>query len=235
VFALSAQDAGAVLDAAAWFDLHDPLAREASSAELRSFGPKPRFGVPPSDDLDFFGEREAESLFAAATAKLEQVGGTRCNAAFAPLRDASRLLYNGPWLAERLHATQALLDDDPDAMLPVTRSIIDRGRHYSALDACRAQYELAQLKREADVAFRSIDVLLLPTTGTIYEKAAVAADPFRLNANLGLYTNFVNLLDLAAIAVPGGFRETGLPFGVSLIAPAFAERALLDLTARFHA
>jgi Asp-tRNA(Asn)/Glu-tRNA(Gln) amidotransferase A subunit family amidase len=98
-------------------------------------------------------------------------------------------------LAERLHATQALLDDDPDAILPVTRSIIDRGRHYSALDACRAQYELAQLKREADVAFRSIDVLLLPTTGTIYEKAAVAADPFRLNANLGLYTDLRKFLD----------------------------------------
>ena len=234
MFAVSAHDAGAVFDAAAWFDLHDPLAREASSAELRSFGPKPRFGVPPSDDLDFFGDREAESLFAAATATLEQVGGTRCKAAFAPFRNAGRLLYNGPWLAERLHATQALLDDDPDAILPVTRSIIERGRHYSALDAYRAQYELAQ-KREADVAFRSIDVLFLPTTGTIYEKAAVAADPFRLNANLGLCTNFVNLLDLTAIAVPAGFRKNGLPFGISLIAPAFAERALIDLTARFYA
>jgi allophanate hydrolase len=138
-------------------------------------------------------------------------------------------------LAERLHATQALLDDDPDAILPVTRSIIENGRRYSALDAYRAQYELAQLRREAELAFKSIDVLLLPTTGTIYEKAAVAADPFRLNANLGLYTNFVNLLDLTAIAVPAGFRENGLPFGISLIAPAFAERALLDLAARFQA
>ena len=171
--------------------------------KLPSFGPKPRFGVPLSDDLDFFGDREAESLFAAATATLEQVGGTRGKAAFAPFRDAGRLLYNGPWLAERLHATQALLDDDPDAMLPVTRSIIERGRHYSALDAYRAQYELAQLKREADVAFKSIDMLLLPTTGTIYETAAVAADPFRLNANLVLYTSFVNLLD------PGVFAKTG--------------------------
>ena len=229
MFAVSAHDAGAVLDAAASFDLHDPLAREASSAELRSFGPKPRFGVPPSDDLDFFGDREAESLFAAATATLEQVGGTRCKSAFAPFRNAGRLLYNGPWLAERLHATQALLDDDPDAILPVTRSIIERGRHYSALDAYRAQYELAQLKREADVAFKSIDMLLLPTTGTIYETAAVAADPLRLNANLVLYTSFVNLLDL------GVFAKTGSRSGVSLFAPAFAERALLDLTARFHA
>jgi len=233
IFALSAQDAVAVLDVAARFDLHDPLAREASSAELRSFGPKPRFGVPLLCDLEFFGDREAESLFAAAIAKLAEIGGTRAEAAFAPFRDAGRLLYSGPWLAERLHATEALLDDDPDAILPVTRSIIEKGRHYSALDAYRAQYELARLKREVDLAFRSIDVLLLPTTGTIYEKAAVAADPFSLNTNLGLYTSFVNLLDLTAIAVPSGFRENGLPFGISLIAPAFAERALLDLTARF--
>jgi allophanate hydrolase len=235
VFALSSQDAGAVLDVAACFDLNDPLAREAPSEQLRSFGPKFRFGVPPAGDLEFFGDREAESLFAAAIARLEEVGGTRVKAAFAPFRDAGRLLYAGPWLAERLHATEALLDDDPDATLPVTRSIIEKGRHYSALDAYRAQYELARLKREADITFRSIDVLLLPTTGTIYEKAAVAADPFRLNANLGLYTNFVNLLDLTAIAVPAGFRKNGLPFGISLIAPAFAERGLLDLTARLHA
>jgi allophanate hydrolase len=235
VFALSAQDALTVLDVAAWFDLHDPLAREASSAELRSFGQKPRFGVPPPGDLEFFGDHEAESLFAAAIVKLERVGGIRANASFAPFRDAGRLLYNGPWLAERLHATQALLDDDPDAILPLTRSIIEKGRDYSALDAYRAQYELARLKREADLIFASIDVLLLPTTGTIYETAAVAADPFRLNANLGLYTNFVNLLDLTAVAVPAGFRKSGLPFGISLIAPAFAERALLDLTARFRA
>jgi allophanate hydrolase len=234
VFAFSAPDASAVLDVAACFDPEDPLAREAPCAELRSFGPKPRFGVPLPGDLEFFGDREAESLFAAATTKLEEVGGTRATTAFAPFRDAGRLLYSGPWLAERLHATQALLDENPDAILPVTRSILEKGWHYSALDAYRAQYELARLKREVDLAFKSVDVLLLPTTGTIYEKAAVAADPFRLNTNLGLYTNFVNLLDLTVVAVPAGFRKDGLPFGISLIAPAFAERALLDLTTRFQ-
>jgi allophanate hydrolase len=167
--------------------------------------------VPPASDLDFFGDREAASLFAAVIAKLEQIGGNRMKTGFAPFRDAGRLLYSGPWLAERLHATESLLDDNPDAILPVTRSIIERGRHYSALDAYRARYELARLKREADFVFGSIDVLLLPTTGTIYETAAVEAHPFRLNDNLGLYTNFVNLLDLTAVAVPAGFRETGSP------------------------
>ncbi len=119
------------------------------------------------------------------------------------------------------------------SILPVTRSIIEQGRQYTALDAYRAQYELAPLKRKADLVFGSIDVLLLPTTGTIYETAAVAADPFRLNPNLGLYTPFVTCS--TAIAIPAGVRKNGLPFGVSLIAPAVAERALFDLTARFHA
>jgi allophanate hydrolase len=234
VFALTPRDASAVFDVIARFDPDDPHAREPRPVESRGFGSNPRFGVPPSSDLEFFGDREAERLFTEAIAKLEQIGGTRAEAAFAPFRDAGRLLYGGAWVAERLHATQALLDDDPDAILPVTRSIIEKGRHYSALDAYRAQYELARLKREADFIFGSIDVLLLPTAGTIYETAAVDADPFRLNANLGLYTNFVNLLDLTAIAVPAGFRKNGLPFGISLIAPAFAEHALLDLAIRWQ-
>ena len=101
--------------------------------------------------------------------KIEKIGGRRTDAAFAPFRGAGRLLYDGPWLAERLHATEALLDKDPAEILPVTRSIIEKGRSYNALDAYRAQYELARLRREADFVFESIDVMLLPTTGTIYE------------------------------------------------------------------
>jgi allophanate hydrolase len=235
LFALTPQDASAVLDVIACFDPDDPHSRAARPVESPSFGSQPRFGVPPASDLEFFGDREAELLFTAAITRLQQIGGSRVEAAFAPFRDAGRLLYDGPWVAERLHATQALVDGDPDAILPVTRSLLETGRHYSALDAYRAQYEMVRLKREADLVFASIDVLLLPTTGTIYETAAVDADPFRLNANLGLYTNFVNLLDLTAVAVPAGFRKNGLPFGISLIAPAFAERALLELTMRLQA
>ena len=135
-------------------------------------------------------------------------------------------------MAERLHATQTLLSENPDALLPITRQIIEGGHHYSALDTYRAQYELAALRRAGDGIFATIDVLLLPTAGTNYEIAAVAAEPKRLNANLGFYTNFVNLLDLAAIAIPAGFSESGLPFGITLIAPAFRDSALLDLGTR---
>jgi allophanate hydrolase len=234
IFALTPQGAAAVFEIAASFDPGDPLARQSRAVAPASFGSKPRFGVPASSDLEFFGDKEAQLLFTAAVGRFEQLGGIRIETVFAPFRDAGRLLYDGPWLAERLHATKELLDYNPDTVLPVTRVILEKGRTYSALDAYRAQYELARLKREADLVFQSIDVLMLPTTGTIYDTTAIEGDPFQLNANLGLYTTFVNLLDLTAIAIPAGFRENGLPFGISLVAPAFSEQFLLHLAARLQ-
>jgi allophanate hydrolase len=233
IFAPTPEDALAVLDVVARFDSEDELAREAQPTETPGFGPRPRFGVPSSSDFEFFGDQEAASLFAAAMNRLEEIGGLPTEVTFAPFREAGRLLYAGPWVAERLHATQKVLEDDPGSILPITRSIIEEGRHYTALDGYRAQYELARLKRRVGRVFASIDVLLLPTAGTIYEISAVAAAPLRLNSNLGLYTSFVNLLDLTAIAVPAGFRKNGLPFGVSFVAPALCDRALLDLAERF--
>jgi allophanate hydrolase len=234
IFALTAQDASAVFDVATFFDADDPMARAPDAAVAPHFGSRFRFGVPKRTDLEFYGDSDAAALFGAAIGILEKAGGTRVEMSFSPFQDAGRLLYEGPWVAERLHATQALLHEDPGAMLPITRSILEDARGYSALDAYRAQYELAALRRAVDSEFATIDVLLLPTAGTNYEIAAVAAEPKRLNANLGFYTNFVNLLDLAAIAIPAGFGENGLPFGISLIAQPFSDTALLDLGTRFQ-
>ena len=234
VFALTAPDASAVFDVAACFDPDDPLARPSDPKAATGFGRNFRFGVPPWSHLEFFGDKEAAVLFGAAIGVLERVGGTRVETSFEPFRDAGRLLYDGPWVAERLQATQALLAENPGAILPVTRSILESARQYSALDAYRGQYRLAMLRRAADRVFAEVDVLLLPTAGTIYESAAVAAEPLHLNNNLGLYTSFANLLDLAAIALPAGFGKAGLPFGISLIAPAFRDAALLDLGVRFQ-
>jgi allophanate hydrolase len=231
IFALTAADAAAVFKVAAGFGRDDPLSRTAPAKAQQKFAPHFRFGIPSARDLDFFGDDEAEALFASAIATCEKGGGTAVEISFAPFRDAGRLLYDGPWVAERLHATERLLNERPEALLPVTRAIIERGRSYSALDAFRAQYELAALRRAADRELARVDCLLLPTTGTIYEIDAVAADPVRLNSNLGLYTDFANLLDLSALALPTGFRRNGLPFGISLLAPAFADDALLDLGA----
>jgi len=234
IFARTAADAAAVLKVAAGFDAAEPLSRAAPAASRQSFGSRFRFGVPAAGELEFFGDHAAETLFGEAVAMCERAGGTATEIRFAPFRAAGRLLYDGPWLAERLEAAGRLLDDNPEAVLPVTRAIIERGRSYSALDAFRAQHELAAIRRETEREMAGVDCLLLPTTGTTYEIAAVMADPVRLNSNLGLYTNFANLLDLSALALPAGFRGNGLPFGVSLLAPAFAEDALIDLGMRFE-
>jgi len=118
-------------------------------------------------------------------------------------------------------------------MHPVTRAVIEGGNRFSAIDAFRAQYQLAALRRETEPAWSAADVLVVPGAPTIYKRAEVAADPVAMNARLGLYTNFVNLLDLAAVTVPAGFRPDGLPFGITLIGPAFSDRALAALGAQF--
>src|SRR6185295_8654269 len=148
---------------------------------------------------------------------------------YAPFRDAATLLYSGPWVAERLAALQPFFKDHAAAVYEVVRKIIEGGARYNAVDAFNSTYRLAELRRAAETEWRKMDVLLLPTTGTIYTIKEVLADPIRLNTNLGYYTNFVNLLDLAAVAVPAGHRANGLPFGVTFMAPAFQDEALLAL------
>jgi allophanate hydrolase len=234
IFAPTAADAAAVLAVAAGFDPDDPLSRALPAAALESFGRRFRFGIPRTQDLEFFGDHAAEALFEAAVKLLEKAGGAVAQIELGPFYDAGRLLYDGPWVAERLEAAGPLLDRQPEALLPVIRAVIERGRSYSALDAFRAQHALAGLRRHAERQLATVDCLALPTTGTIYEVAALAADPIRLNSNLGHYTNFANLLDLSALALPAGFRANGLPFGISLLAPAFAEQALVDLGTRFE-
>jgi hypothetical protein len=126
---------------------------------------------------------------------------------------------------------KGLLALNPTAVHPVVRAIVQAGAGLSAVEAYEGQYALAACARAAEAVWNAADVLVLPTTGTIYRIAEVLAEPFALNANLGLYTNFVNLLDLAAVAVPAGFRSHGAGFGVSLIAPAWTDAALLGLAA----
>ncbi len=147
----------------------------------------------------------------------------------APLLEAATLLYGGPWIAERTAALAEILERRPDAIHPVVRAIVQEGRGLSAVEAFRGFYALRQHARAAEAMWEGIDVLVLPTTPTIYRLSEMLADPFALNGRLGLYTNFVNLLDMSAIAVPAGFRRNGTGFGVSLIGPAWADRSLLEL------
>ena len=235
ILAGTAADAGAVWREAHGFDSSDPYSRTASiGADAAPWLTGAfRFGVPRVSDLEFFGDDQARALYERAVARLEGLGGIRSTIDFTPFREAAALLYSGPWVAERLAAIEAFLSRAPADVHPVVYTIIRGGEAYTAVDAHRAAYRLMELKREAERQWAAMDVLLLPTAGTIYTREAVEADPFALNANLGCYTNFVNLMDLAAVAVPAGVRDDGLPFGVSLVGPAFTDAALVALGERF--
>ncbi|HKZ04903.1 MAG TPA: allophanate hydrolase [Methylomirabilota bacterium] len=234
IFCHDAEDAATVLRVARGRDPADPYSRPPA-ASAPPLGPGFRFGVPPPAQREFFGDEGAARLYEVALERLAALGGQAVEIDFAPFRAAAELLYAGPWVAERLAAIRPFFERHADAMDPVVARIIGGGARYSAADTFDAMYRLEALRRATEAQWRGMDVLALPTTGTIYTHARIAADPIGLNTNLGYYTNFVNLLDLSAIAVPAGRRPNGLPFGLSLIAPAFHDEALCALGSAFAA
>ena len=234
VFAADAEDAALVDSVAAGFDSADPYSRK-SPAPAEGYGAAFRFGVPKSEQLQFLGDSESAALFQAASRRLEAAGGVPVEIDIAPLLDAAKLLYSGPWVAERTAAVEDLLRTNPGAIHPVVRAIVQGGLAVSGVEAFRGLYALQDFIRTAEAVWDQADVLLLPTTPTIYRLDAVLAEPVALNSNLGLYTNFVNLLDMSAIAIPAGWRANHTGFGVTLIGPAFADTALLALAQRYHA
>ena len=235
VFASNCQEAHRVWTAAKGFDAGDPFSRAPRPGEDAApwLPVQFRFGVPRQEQLEFFGDEEAQGLFAGAVRNVERLDGEKIEIDFSIFRAAAELLYQGPWVAERLAAIQSFLRGHAHEMNPVVRNIIAGGEHYGAADAFSAQYKLNELCRAAAAEWEKMDILVLPTTGTIYTHDQVAADPIGTNSNLGYYTNFVNLMDLAAVAIPAGFRSNGLPFGVSFIGRAFSDAALLELAHRF--
>jgi allophanate hydrolase len=236
VFTLTCADASIVMHVAAGFDPADSLSRrEAQTTPLEVEPPATfRFGVPRSEDLLFFGDSETPLLFARAVQDLEQLGGIAVTVDCTPFREAAELLYQGPWVAERLAGLKDFLALNAETVHPITRGIIQGAARYSAVDAFLAFYRLADLKRRAEGIWEDVSVLVVPTAGRIYTIAEVEADPLALNTNLGYYTNFVNLLDYCAVASPHSFTSSGLPFGVTLIAPAWHDALTLAIAERLH-
>jgi allophanate hydrolase len=235
IFALTSEDAERVLAVAAGFDAEDEYSRPLAPhgfdfGRAASF----RFGVPLQKDLQFFGNAEAERLFGEALERVQALGGTPVEVDLAPFLETARLLYGGPWVAERYLAIRDFFDAQSDTVFPPVREIIAGGREVSAADTFAHLYKLRAFKRVCDAVWNDIDVMLTPTAGTIYRIDEMQADPIRLNSNLGYYTNFMNLLDLAATAVPAGFQHDGLPFGVTLIAPPHQDGPLLHLASRMQ-
>lgn len=236
IFALNSLDAERVFKVAADYDEADAYARPMQTPVLSYGIPGEgfRFGVPRSDQLAFFDDAETDALFTASVARLEAMGGEAIEIDFAPFLEAARLLYEGPWVSERYVAIEDLITGKPEALLDVTRTIIGGGAEPTAAAAFKAQYRLMELKRQSEAVWQQVGFLVTPTAGTIYRIDEVEADPVTLNSNLGYYTNFMNLLDLSALAVPAGFRDDGLPNGVTLFAPAFYDRELLGIGAQLH-
>ena len=214
------------------FDAADAFSRAMQPRALPQAGL--RFGVLGAAEREFFGDAETAALYDAAIARLEALGATRVEIDYAPFRECAALLYGGPWVAERLAAIDAFFEAHASDMDPAVRDIVGGAKGMTAVDAFKGVYALEAYRRRADVEWAKMDVLLLPTAPTIYKVADMQADPIRLNSNLGRYTNFVNLLDCSGVAIPAGFRADGLPGGVTLIAPAFADDALAVLADRLH-
>jgi len=220
IFALTVADAAKVAETAIAFDKDDCYARaDAPPFAVTDFARPLRVGIPNAP-LSFFEDSEYQRLYHQTIDRLAGLGAEIAPFSFAPFRDTAALLYDGPWVAERLFAADDLSEND---LNPVVGDVIRSGKSKSALSAFEGFYRLAEFRRAADAEWKRMDVMVLPTAGTTYKIADMLADPIRLNSNLGAYTNFVNLLDLSALAVPAGFRDDGIPFGVTLIGRAFAD------------
>jgi allophanate hydrolase len=232
VFAHDVDDAWRVLNEIACFDSLDGYSRKVPSLGLlRSAA---RIGVP--ERLEFYGDAIASQAFSTALDTLTTHLHLPTQAIdFEPLKAVSALLYDGPWVAERRAALGTFFETHHEAIDPVVAKVIGKAEQFSAADAFNGQYALAGLKRHAEALFDSIDILIVPTTPTHPLIADVQANPVELNSQLGYYTNFVNLLDLCALAVPCQRRSDGLPAGVTLIAPSGADRRLAELGARIQA
>nr|WP_240039401.1 allophanate hydrolase [Achromobacter aloeverae] len=231
ILARTVSTAVRVLEAAMGYDARDPYSRELAMA-TRPFPAAFRFGVPAQ--LEFFGDALARTAFDGAVARLVALGGVPVPVDYAPLAEAAGLLYESALVAERYAAVRGFFDARADAVIEPVRSILAAGRSYDAAQVFQAQHRLRALGQEAAAMWRGIDVLCVPTAPTHCTLEAMARDPVQRNRELGQYTNFVNLLDYAALSVPASIRPDGLPFGITLIGPAGSDWQLADLGQRFH-
>ena len=234
IFALTVDDAWTALSAIAGYDAKDPYSRKRNPGRFGQLPAGSTIGVPLLSQRLFFADKRAAADYEAALARLSGLGLALAEIDLAPLYEAAGLLYGGPWLAERYLVARQLLELNPNALHPVTRKIIAHGAGLKAADAFAAFYRLAELRRATDAIFKQVAALALPTAPTVYTCAQVEADPITLNARLGIYTNFVNLLDLCATAVPAALHDDGTPFGISFLAPGGQDALAASLAIAFH-
>lgn len=231
IFANSSADALTILHAAEGPDAGDAYSR----TEQNLFVPgKPRAGILAAVDREFFGNQEAGVLYASALGQAAALGWELVEIDYAPFRDIAAALYGSAFVAERLTAIKPFFETSATSIDPTVRTILEGATKFSAADLFADIHHIAALKTMARAEMAKADILLLPTTTTSFTVTEMQAEPLAANAKLGLYTNFVNFMDLAAIALPAGFGADGMPFGVSLIGPAFSEAALAAQADALH-
>jgi len=230
LFCLTAEDAEAVFSIAAGYDRNDPYSRHLPPKKF--VASTYRIGVPNPEDLNMV-ERGYLALFTKAGERLASLGHTLVEVDIKPFLQAAQLLYGGPWVSERFAAVGHFVKEHAEAVHPVVRDIILGGEKYSAVDTFNGQYALERFRQETSDTWNVADFLLLPTAPDIFRIAEVESDPVALNSRLGVFTNFINLLDLAAVAAPAGFRSDALPFGITFVGQTFSDRPLLALAASY--
>ncbi len=237
IFALNAQDANLVLDVAGHYDAEDEFSRRAADMLPPVWEKMPVIGIPDKGSLFFDGDAQAKANFEKTVNHLIEAGYALVEVPFQAWLDTAKLLYGGAWVAERYVAIESFFEQCEAKMDPTVAAIIGGAKQLSAADAYLGSYSLQKAQRETQQIWREmgIDCMMTPTTPTIYSIEQLEAQPIELNSKLGTYTNFMNLLDYAAIAMPTGFREDQLPTGVTFFAPAGADKALLKLTDQLHA
>jgi allophanate hydrolase len=235
VFSLTVDDAMIALKVMAGADGADPYSRDRPLAAMTAFPATLRLGIPRNGQLIFFGDKASEQAYGEAVNRWITLGATLVEFDLEPFYETARLLYEGPWVAERYLVIRNLLASSPDAIHSVTREITAAGARLTAADTFAALYRLQGLRRIAERTFANIDALVLPTAPTAYSTAQVLANPIELNSRLGTYTNFVNLLDLCGLALPAAIRPDDIPFGITLLAPAGKDALLASIGRVFHA
>lgn len=236
IFALTADDANDVFQVAASYDENDSYARKNPIENTTSILLKEAFtfAVPKEEQLKFFGSEDYEQAFNDAVNSLENMGGTKIEIDFSPFLAAATLLYEGPWVAERYIATKDIIENKPEAMLEVIHTIISQGNKANATELFSALYQLQALKKQADNLIANVDVVVSPTAGRHFTLDEINEEPIKRNSQLGYYTNFMNLLDFAAIAVPTSFTKGNMPFGITLFSDAMQDQKLLALAKKIQ-
>jgi allophanate hydrolase len=235
IFSLTADDAWCALKVIAGEDQDDAYSRKLALGEPGALPPHGVIGVPREAERHFFGDKNSEVAFAESIELAGALGAKIVELDFSHLLEAARLLYEGPWVAERMAAVGDFIAKHPGDILPVTKEIILGGEKSKTVDAFRAFYRMQELRVAARKTLAQVDALMVPTVPRAYTVAELEADPIALNANLGTYTNFVNLLDLAGLAIPAVFAKNGTPYGVTFLAGAGEDTKLLSLGRAFHA